>query len=316
MTEPATLTQLGLVLNKSAASVRHHIKILEKAGLVEMSDTRVTSSFVEKYYRAKASALVLQELILPFGQKPVIIFSGSHDFAIEHIARVLTPSLSMLILPTGSLDGLINLRQGLCHIAGTHILDFSGKYNTPFVRRLFQDRPVSMVTLAHRTQGLIVAPHNPKGLKQPIDLIREDVTMINRNPGSGTRIWLDNELSRLNIPISSIRGYKNFVMTHSAAARAVKTGEADVAIGIQAAAREAQVDFVPLFEERYDLVFPVENTQLVSPILDYLQTSAFRQELDNLTGYNTAHSGEQIHLDNLSSAEAREELAEQAITTT
>jgi putative molybdopterin biosynthesis protein len=128
------------------------------------------------------------------------------------------------------------------------------------------------------------------------DLTREDVTLINRNPGSGTRLWLDRELTRLGLPVASIRGYGNFVSTHSAAAKTVQAGEADVAIGIQAAAWETRLGFIPLFEERYDLVIPAEHAQLVSPLLDYLQTSAFRQELNALTGYNSAHSGEQIPL--------------------
>jgi putative molybdopterin biosynthesis protein len=294
MAEPATLTQLGQTLNESPAWVRHHIKILETAGLVEIAEIRVTARVTEKYYRARASALLLQELILPHSLKPVIIFSGSHDSAIEHIASQLAPHISLLTLPIGSLDGLINLRQGLCHVAGTHLLDSSGEYNTPFVRHLFPDRPVSLTTLAHRTQGLIVAPGNPKWIRDLTDLSREDVTFINRNPGSGTRLWLEMDLSRLRLPVTLIRGYGNFVNTHSATAKIVQAGEADVAIGIQAAAREAQLGFVPLFEERYDLVIPAEQAQLVRPLLDYLQTASFRKELTMLTGYNTAHSGEQV----------------------
>jgi putative molybdopterin biosynthesis protein len=296
MAEPATLTQLGATLGESPAWVRHHVKILETAGLVEISEVRVTARITEKYYRARASALLLRELILPKSQKPFIIFSGSHDSAIEHIAGILAPHTSLLTLPIGSLDGLINLRQGLCHIAGTHLLDTSGEYNAPFVRHLFPDRQVSLVTLAHRTQGLIVSPGNPKGIKTITDLSREDVTFINRNPGSGTRLWLDMELTRLNLPVDLIRGYENFVSTHSACARAIQSGNADVALGIQAAAREVQVDFIPLFEERYDLVIPLEHTQLLSPLLDHLQTTSFRNELSALSGYNTAHSGEQIPL--------------------
>jgi putative molybdopterin biosynthesis protein len=296
MAEPATLTQLGQTLNESPAWVRHHLKTLESAGLVEIAEVRVTARVTEKYYKARASALLLRELILPHSQKPVIIFSGSHDTALEHIASRLAPHISMLTLPVGSLDGLVNLRQGLCHVAGAHLLDPGGEYNTPFVRHLFPDRPVLLVSLAYRTQGLIVAPGNPKGLRDLTDLSREDVTFINRNPGSGTRLWFDRELSRLGLPSTLIRGYGNFVSTHSAVAKTIQAGQADAAIGIQAAAWEAQLGFLPLFEERYDLIVPAEQTGLVSPLFDYLQTGAFRQELNALTGYNSAHSGEQIPL--------------------
>lgn len=296
MAEPATLTQLGATLGQSPAWVRHHLKTLESTGLVEIAEVRVTARVTEKYYKAKASALLLRELILPQSQKPVIIFSGSHDTAIEHIAGQLAAHVSMLTLPVGSLDGLVNLRQGLCHVAGAHLLDPGGEYNTPFVRHLFPDRPVSLVTLAYRTQGLIVAPGNPKGIRDLTDLSREGLTFINRNPGSGTRLWLDRELSRINLPVTLIRGYGNFVSTHSASAKTIQTGAADAAIGIQAAASEAHLDFIPLFEERYDLIVPAEQAQLLEPLLDHLQTTSFRKELNTLTGYNTLHSGEQIPL--------------------
>ncbi len=296
MADSATLTQLGAAMGESPAWVRHHIKTLEAAGLIEITEIKITNGVTEKFYRAKASALLLQELILPQSDKPVIIFSGSHDTALEHIASKLSRHITVLTLPVGSLDGLINLRQGLCHIAGAHLLDSSGEYNTPFVRHLFPDRPVSMVTLAYRTQGLILAPGNPKGIKALEDLTREDVTFVNRNPGSGTRLWLDKELSRINLPVSLIRGYEHFVHTHSESAKTIDVGTADATIGIQAAAREYQLDFIPLFEERYDLIIPEERAKLVGPLLDHLQTASFRRELNTLTGYNTAHSGEQIPL--------------------
>lgn len=296
MAGPATLTQLGISMGEHPAWVRHHVKILESAKLIEISEVRITAGVTEKFYRAKAPALFLQELILPKTEKPVIIFSGSHDTGLEHIASQLARYVTFLSLPVGSLDGLVNLRQGLCHLAGAHLLDSSGEYNTPFVRHLFPDRPVSLVTLAHRMQGLIVAPGNPKGIKTIADLAREDVVFVNRNPGSGTRLWLDKELHQLNLPAEMIRGYGNIAQTHSQSAQCVRAGQADVAIGIQAAAWEAQLDFIPLFEERYDLIIPAEQARLVNPLLDHLQTGSFRKELNLLTGYNTAHSGEQIPL--------------------
>jgi len=250
----------------------------------------------EKFYRAKASAFLLHELILPQSDIPTIIFSGSHDLAIESLSSRLASHIRMLTLPVGSLDGLVNLRQGLCHVAGAHLLDESGDYNTSYVHHLFPDRPVKMVTLAYRTQGLLLAQGNPKRIRSIKDLTRKSVRFINRNPGSGTRLWFDREIQRIGLSPKSIRGYDDSVRTHSESALAVQQGKVDVTLGIQAAAHQHDLDFIPLFEERYDLVIPEEQVKLVHPLLDTLQTASFRKTLSYLTGYNTAHSGEQIPL--------------------
>jgi len=294
MASPATLTHLARTLRQSPAWIRHHILTLESADLVEVSEVRKTGKVTEKYYRAKADALLLQEIILPKTKKPAVIFSGSHDLALEGIAEQIEKHVTLLSLPVGSLDGLVNLRQGLCQISGSHLLDESGEYNTPFIRHLFPDRDVEIVTLAYRTQGLMLASGNPKGIKKIADVAKSNVRFVNRNAGSGTRLWFDNELKRLEIPTEKINGYDKVVMTHSDAASLIETDKADVSLGLQAAAHQHGLDFIPLFEERYDLVLPRENEEILMPILDYLQTSTFRNALNALTGYNASHSGEQI----------------------
>ncbi len=294
MASPATLTQLAQVLKQSPAWVRHHILALEAGNLVEVSEVRRTGKVTEKFYRAKSGAFLLQEIVLPKGEKPAIVFSGSHDLALEEIAEHLNKHVTLLTLPVGSLDGLVNLRQGLCQISGAHILDETGEYNTPTVRHLFPDRNVELVTLAYRTQGIILAEGNPKGIKQIADIAHGGVKFVNRNPGSGTRLWLDMELKKQGIDVSQINGYEIEVKTHSEAAVLVVTGKADVSIGLQAAAHQFNLDFIPLLEERYDLILPRENEKALAPLLDYLQTSAFRTELNSLTGYNASHSGERI----------------------
>jgi molybdate-binding protein len=188
----------------------------------------------------------------------------------------------------------MNLRQGLCQIAGAHILDETGEYNTPTVRHLFPDRDVELVTLAYRTQGLLLAAGNPKGIKKVSDIARENVEFINRNAGSGTRLWFDAELKKQKIDSIHVNGYNNTVKTHSEAAVLISQNKADVSVGLQAAAHQHGLDFIPLFEERYDLVLPRENEKTLSPLLDYLQTATFRSGLNTLTGYNASHSGEQV----------------------
>jgi putative molybdopterin biosynthesis protein len=294
MAAPATLTQLARTLRQSPAWIRHHTLTLESAGLIEVGEVRRTGKVTEKFYRAKADALLLQEVILPKTKKPVVIFSGSHDLALEGIAEHIEKHVTLLSLPVGSLDGLVNLRQGVCQVSGAHLLDESGEYNTPFVRHLFPDRDIDIVTMAHRTQGLMYASGNPRGIKQIADLARSGVRFVNRNPGSGTRLWLDAELRRQKVPVEKIFGYEKQVKTHSEAASLIAEGQADASIGLQAAAHQHGLDFMPLFEERYDLILPRENADMLAPVLDYLQTAAFRSALGALTGYNPHHSGEQI----------------------
>jgi putative molybdopterin biosynthesis protein len=296
MTAPATLTQLARTLGQSPAWIRHHIQLLQSADLVEIDEIRRTGTVTEKYYRARAGAFYVQELVLPTGKKPTVVFSGSHDLAMEVVASSVSKSVNMLNLPVGSLDGLMNLRQGLCHISGAHLLDENGQYNTAYVQRFFPDREMDVITLANRMQGLMVQESNPKKIKHISDLAYSGIRFVNRNAGSGTRLWFDNELKRTGIAPDAIHGYGLVVKTHSEAAALIKHGKADTALGLQAAAHQHRLDFIPLFEERYDLILPREGQKVLTPLLDYLQTSTFRAQLNALSGYSAIHSGEQIRL--------------------
>jgi putative molybdopterin biosynthesis protein len=296
MAAPATLTQLARTLRKSPAWIRHHILALESASFIEVSEIRKTGRVTEKFYRAKADALLLQEIVLPKTKKPALIFSGSDDLAIEAIAEHLQNHVTLLSLSVGSLDGLVNLRQGLCQISGSHLFDEYGEYNRSFVRYLFPDREMEIFTLAYRIQGLMLPAGNPKSMKNISDIAKPNIRIVNRNAGSGTRLWLEKELSKLNIQAEQVRGYDKVVKTHNEAAALVANKKADAALGLQAAAHQHGLDFIPLFEERYDLVLPRENEKVVMPLLQYLQTSNFRAKLNALPGYNSAHTGEQIPL--------------------
>ena len=226
----------------------------------------------------------------------MIVFSGSHDLAVELLANLLSDHLDILTLPIGSLDGLMALRQNLCNLSGTHLLDPGGEYNLPFIRHIFPDRTMQVVTLAHREQGLMTTPGNPKMINLLADLTHENITFVNRNPGSGTRLWLDHRLYVEGISTDSIPGYRNTVSTHTECASMVQTGKADVALGLRAAAHQFELDFIPLFHERYDLVFMQEQSSSLVPLLDTIQTRSFRRSVNALTGYDTTHTGDQIPL--------------------
>jgi putative molybdopterin biosynthesis protein len=292
MAKPATLTQLAAQLDHSPAWVRHHLKRLEAVGLVEFIETRKKGRQTERYYRAVAGAFLIQQMVLPRCEKPLLVFSGSDDLAWEILARHLESHFHILTLPVGSLNGLVNLRQGFCQVAGCHILDDqSGEYNLPTIRHLFPDRAATVITLAHRNQGMIVSPGNPKAIYSLSDLARPDVHLINRNRGSGTRLWFDWQLRQLGLVPAQIQGYGREAFTHRQCALAVKNHQADVALGVEAAARQEGLDFIPLFQERYDLTFFSEFEPDYLPLLDTLTSIRFRQALRALPGYDSSESG-------------------------
>jgi len=304
MARPYTLSQMGEVLGLHPAKIRHHLKKLEAAGLVELVMTRVVRGFVEKYYQARARAFSLQEIILPDSNvSNTFVALGSHDLALELLAEQLTgpgrsAQVELLTVPVGSLEGLIALRQGAAQMAGCHLLDVeSGEYNLPYVRHFFPDRSMTLITLAHREQGLLVAPGNPLRIRKVEDLERQDVRFVNRNKGSGTRLWLDRKLDQLDMAPESVRGYDHEVRTHTRAAERIAQGQADVGLGLRAAAQQHNLDFIPLYQERYDLVLPneqLENPHL-SPLLDRLLSVKFRSIVHDLGGYDTTHTGELLN---------------------
>jgi putative molybdopterin biosynthesis protein len=186
----------------------------------------------------------------------------------------------------------------MCNATGCHLYDAgSGDFNASYVRHIFPDKTMVLLTLAHREQGLIVEPGNPYNIHGFEDLTK-NVRFINRNRGSGTRLWLDGQLSRLGILPESILGYSNEACTHTKVAVAIQEGRAQVGLGIHAAAVSHQLDFIPLFQERYDLVMPKDqiSDQQLSPLFDKFYSSEFRHAVENLTGYDITHMGDQIIL--------------------
>ncbi|MCJ7703269.1 MAG: ArsR family transcriptional regulator [Anaerolineales bacterium] len=303
MVEPATLSQLGAEMGLHPAKVRFHLKKLEGANLVAFVSSREVRGFVEKYYRATAQAYFINLVVFPQpDQKRTIISLGSDDLALELLADQLDQDDSMprlMALPVGSLDGLIALRQGICQMTGCHLYDpIDREYNASYVRHFFPGQPMHLITLAHRLQGLLVPPGNPKGIQGLGDLVGEGLTFINRKPGSGTRLWLDQQLKAIRAEPHLIRGYTNEVNTHSQVAEEVLSGNADVGLAVLAAARHFHLDFIPLFEERYDLVIPEVEFQsdLLVPMLEHLNSAQFRNSLAKLGGYDPHDTGKEAQI--------------------
>ncbi len=299
MAGAATLSQLSKLLGSYPAQTRHHLKLLEEAGLIELVNTRVAQSFVEKYYQATARAFVVNLTLLPMAQEGALVVWGSDDPLLDVLAHYLQESvgaLRLFTLPVGSLDGLIALRQGLCQLAGCHLWDVeTGEYNTAHVQRLFPGVQVGLLALARRQQGLLVAAGNPLHIQGVVDLGRPDVRLANRMQGTGTRLWLDAQLRALGISGQAVRGYETAWKTHVQVAQAVAAGTADAGIATLAAGEGLPLEFVPLFEEQFDLAFVAEQGGVpadVQALVEFLQTAECQQLLGALPGYDLRPCGE------------------------
>ena len=229
-----------------------------------------------------------------------IVAIGSHDMTLDLLAselRRIDPSLTLASSNVGSLGGLLALNRGEAHIAGCHLLDEeTGEYNVPFVRRHVKGQNVVLMRLVDRVQGLIVAPNNPKSITSLEDLRREDVTFVNRQRGSGTRVLLDHMLKRDGASVAEVRGYEREEYTHLAVAAAIAGGRADVGLGVLSAARAMGMDFLPLTTEQYDLIIPVEfyESDLLQPLLSLIRDEEFKQKVEALGGYETVRMGEVV----------------------
>lgn len=195
----------------------------------------------------------------------------------------------------GSYNSLYALYNGNVDLATAHLWDGdTGQYNVPYVRRMLPGTPAVIVHLACRMQGFYIAKGNPKGITGWQDLKRSDLTLVNREKGSGTRILLDEQLMKLGIVSNTIRGYDNECTSHLAIASTVARGEADMGIGNEKAAQQVkEVDFIPLQKERYDLVMKKEDygKPHFKAVLEILRSSAFKLELEGIGGYDLNDTG-------------------------
>lgn len=227
-------------------------------------------------------------------------FAGSHELSIDLIARMLkeqSPPVYLSIEYVGSLGGLTALAQGQADLAGAHLWDdATNDYNVPFVQRLLPGRRTLLLTLAHRSLGLILPPGNPQNVRSLADLTQPGINLVNRQSGSGTRVWLDAQLKVMAIAPESITGYNREKFTHLAVARLISQGQATAGLGIHAAAAAFGLDFVPLTQERYDLVFSEEVWQnaATQTLVGVIRSSEFKEQVQALGGYDTAQTGREI----------------------
>ena len=223
-----------------------------------------------------------------------LMMLGSHDPMLDLLATHLRlrEGGRLVSVNVGSLGGLLALRRGEAHLAGTHLFDPEADgYNTSFVRRYLREEPVQLVTFAHREQGLMLAPGNPLGIQSLDDLRR--ARFINRQRGAGTRVLLDHLLARQGIDPIEVAGYEHEEHTHLAVAAAVADGIGDCGMGLRGAAEALGLEFVGLAWERFDLAIPqrFRAMQQMQALLETLRDAAFRAELGAQSGYRSDETG-------------------------
>ncbi len=227
-----------------------------------------------------------------------LLVIGSHDLTIDLLASSIKEqsegAITISSSNVGSMGGLLAIDKGIAHFAGSHLLDTNtGDYNRSYIQRHIKSKPVVLLTLVHRWQGLMIAKGNPKGIQGMADLTRPDIALINRQAGSGTRILLDYELQKAGINPSAINGYRSEEYTHMSVAMAVTSGRADVGLGIMAAAKALNLDFIPVSRERYDLVIPADllKDPRIELLLQIIRSSKFAEQVLALGGYEVEETG-------------------------
>ncbi|MDO9565444.1 MAG: molybdopterin biosynthesis protein [Candidatus Desulfaltia sp.] len=244
---------------------------------------------------------VVAELLRPLSSiNNTIVIVGSHDNTLDLLADRIKAGHNNLTLSSshvGSMGGLMAIKKSACHLAGSHLLDEEdGSYNISYIKKYLPGMSIKLVNLVFRDQGLIVPQGNPKQIKGIEDLAREDITMMNRQAGSGTRILLDYSLKGLNINPGAIKGYENEEFTHMSVAVAVLSGTVDAGLGIYAAAKALNLDFIPVVTEEYDLVIPEEyfESKNIQILLETINSQEFKKAVKALGGYHTEKTGEII----------------------
>ena len=223
---------------------------------------------------------------------------GSHDLTLDLLAQFLASHDRRLTSANvGSQGGLVALQRGEAHLAGSHLLDpETGEYNATYLPKYLGGIPVMLMALVLRDQGFMVLRGNPKNIKDPGDLSSPGIRFVNRQRGAGHAVLLDYHLALKGIPADAIHGYHQEEFTHLGVAAAVASGRADCGLGIAAAAQALDLDFVPLFQERYDLVIPKEHagSALLAPLFDIIAGKEFRAAVMAMPGYDVRVMGKLI----------------------
>ena len=231
---------------------------------------------------------VIEQNIVIAGCDPALFLAGEHVRKINALSGVTNWTM-------GSANALCALQRGEVHMAGLHLVDMkSGQSNVPYLKRHARNQNFIGVHFASWVQGLLIQAGNPKRIRTVQDLIKPGVRLVNREAGAGARFFLDALLEQVGMTGEHIKGYQHEVTSHLEVARHIRDGMADVGIGVETAAHYFGLDFIPLREERYDLIMRTEFLKthpMASKFLDAVVSQLFRREIEALGGYNLNEVG-------------------------
>lgn len=297
--------EVAEMLNITKNTVYEMIKRGELPSYKVGRKIRIDKSDVENYINSQKNTFINNSIPLfeptinmkPSATKSGEIIISGQDIILDILCRIIevkTKNIRTYRSHIGSYNGLYDMYNNKVSISSCHLWDMeTDTYNTNFVKNLLPGVPCILINIAYRTQGFYVKKGNPKNIKNWNDLSRNDITMINREKGSGVRVLLDGKLHSLNIS-TDINGYENEETSHLSVASYVARGGADVGIGNEKVSKQVDnIEFVPLQKERYDLV--IKKSDLDNPvyksIIDILSSKEFKDELEGLGGYDLKDTG-------------------------
>jgi molybdate-binding protein/DNA-binding XRE family transcriptional regulator len=235
---------------------------------------------------------MIEQSIVIAGCDPALFLAGEHIRKVNALSGVTNWTM-------GSANALRALQRGEVHMAGLHLVDMkSGQSNIPYLKRHARNRDFIGVHFASWVQGLLIQSGNPKRIRSIQDLMKPGVRLVNREPGAGARFFLDELLEKTGVTGDTIKGYHQEVTSHLEVARCIRDGLADVGIGVEAAAHFFGLEFIPLREERYDLIMRADflgTHPMASKFLDAMVSQPFRREIEALGGYNLTEVGKTLH---------------------
>jgi len=300
MSRPGQGTRIVETLPETPNTILRQAALLNRAEafLLESLTSGYTPTDVEKVMRLTLDRWRAMSEQPPRAPDKKIHFVGSHDPAVALLASELpniSPGTALDITFTGSLSGLMALVRGEADLAGSHLWDMAtDTYNAPFVRRLLPGRKIALVTLAHRRLGLIVPKGNPAHLQGLKDLPAANLHFATRQYGTGTRVWLDEQLQRLGFSPDQLETFGEEKRTHYQVAQSVAEGKADVGLGIETAAWDYDLEFICLTKERYDLIIPASTWEhpAIQSIVNWLKSKKAQSAIRKLGGYDCSDTGQ------------------------